>query len=68
MERRDFDMSRVKKKLMKRHSSDLDLTLWMRFRRFNLSRYNSFDERLRLNHFYKNSSMSRNEPHSPAFK
>ena len=32
-------------------SYDLDLTLLMRLEGFNLSRYNSLDEQLRLNHF-----------------
>ena len=51
MDARDFDTSRAKKKRMKRLFSDLDLTLQMCFVGFNLSRYNSLDERQRLNHF-----------------
>ena len=50
MDCRDIATSRVKRKRMKRHQSDLDLRLQMRFIGFNLSPYNSFDERLRLNH------------------
>ena len=44
-------MSRVKKKHVKHSPSDLDLTLRIRFDDFNLNRYNSLDEQLRLNHF-----------------
>ena len=44
-------MLRVKEKHMKCPPSDLDLTLWMGSNGFNLSRYNSLEERLRLNHF-----------------
>ena len=49
MDHRDVATSRMKRKYMKRHPSDLDLTLRMCFIGFS-----SLDEWLRLNHFKKN--------------
>ena len=49
----DFATSRMKRKQMKCHPSYLNLALRMRFVGFNLSRYNSLDEQLPLNHFKK---------------
>ena len=51
MNRQDFITSPVKKKHVKHSPTDLDPTLQMRFIGFNLTRYNSLDERMRLNHF-----------------
>ena len=48
MDCRDLSTSCVKRERMKRHPFDLDPIFQMRL---NLSLYNSFDERLRLNHF-----------------
>ena len=46
-------------------SADLDITLQMCFISFNLSRYNSLDERMRLNQFSNNSPMKHNPPCIP---
>ena len=51
MDRRDFAMSYVKKKRVKHLLFYLDLMHQMHFVDFNLSLYNSLDERLRLNSF-----------------
>ena len=64
MDRQDFATSRVKKKRMKRHPSNLDLTLRVHFVGFNISRYNSLDQRLRLNHFKNDLPMNKNVPRS----
>ena len=47
MNRSDFVVSCMKEKHMKLSLFDLDLTLLMHLKSFNLNRYNSFDEWLR---------------------
>ena len=61
-------MSQAKKKHMKRHPSDLELMLQMRFVDFNLSHYNSSDEWLGLNHFKNDLSMNQSAPRIPLLK
>ena len=68
MDRRDLATSHVKRKHMKHHLSYHDLTLQMCFVGFNLSRYNSLDEWLKLNHFKNDSSMSHSAPSTPSLK
>ena len=64
MDCQDLAMSRAKKYCLKRHQFDLDLMLKMRFVGFNLNRYKSLDERLRLNPFKNDSPTKNNEQHN----
>ena len=51
MKCQDFVTSHMKRKHMNRHPYDLNLTLQLHFVGFNLIRYNSLDEWLRLYRF-----------------